>query len=300
MNIEPRYIPKDMAKPKTEISISDFLVLNLGFARTIHHWENHDISSPFLRIYYIRKGKAILHLPEKDMEVVPGNMYLIPNYMPHSYECDPGFEFYYLFFLVNNRNKADIFDTYTFPTTVHGNHATQLLFENYCDLYPQLNLPTLTAEAFDNHPSYHSYIKAYMQMENYEKMQLHGFVEILMSYFVKHAEARLIVKDERIGHLLGYIMEHIGETITVKQLADNACLTESYLVRAFRQGMGITPLQYVIKKKIQYAQTLLLGTDKSVLEICRDAGFKDASYFIRLFKKNIGFTPQEYRNGLIG
>ncbi|MCM1147015.1 MAG: AraC family transcriptional regulator [Bacteroidales bacterium] len=290
----------ETVKSRAEINISDFVVLNLGFAKTTHHWKNRDISSPFLRIYYVIKGRARLHLPEKDLEAVPGNMYLLPYYLPHTYECDPDFEFYYLFFLADSSDRADIFDTYTFPTTVKGNHATQLLFENYCHLYPQLNLPTLTAEAFDNHPSYNSYIKAYMQMENYEKMQLHGFVEILMSYFVKHAEARLIVKDERISLLLGYIMEHLGETITVKQLADKACLTESYLVRTFRKGMGVTPLQYVIKKKIQYAQALLLSTDKSIQEISRDTGFADVSYFIRLFKKNLGFTPQEYRNGLIG
>ncbi|TGX80294.1 AraC family transcriptional regulator [Palleniella muris] len=289
-----------MTTPNAEINISDFVVLNFGFARTIHQWENRDISSPFLRIYYVRKGRAVLHLPEKDLEAVAGNIYMVPNYMPHSYDCDPGFEFYYLFFLVSNRNTADMFDTYTFPTTVQGNHATELLFENYCNLYPQLNLPTITAEAFDKHPSYHSYIKAYMKMADYEKMQLHGFVEILMSYFVKHAEARLIVKDERIGRLLGYVMEHISEAITVKDLADRACLTESHLVRTFRQGMGVTPLQYVIKKKIQHAQTLLLSTDKSVQEIGRAVGFRDTSYFIRLFKKNIGFAPQEYRNGLIG
>ena len=139
---------------------SDFIVLNLGFARTIHQWGNRDISSPFMRIYYIKKGKATLHLPNGDMKVEEGNMYLLPSYMPHAYDCEPGFEFYYLFIFFHQGENTGIFEKYDVPTTVRGNHATTLLFENYCTLYPQLNLPSMTAEDFERHPSYRDYARA--------------------------------------------------------------------------------------------------------------------------------------------
>ena len=125
-------------------------------------------------------------------------------------------------------------------------------------------------------------------------------MEILLSYFVKHARPRLVIKDERIARLTEYIASHIDEQITVAMLADRVCLTESHLVKAFRKDLGITPLQYIIKRKIQYAQSLLLRTDMNVGEIARAVGMNDSSYFIRLFKKNIGFTPQDYRGRLIG
>ncbi len=278
----------------------DFIVLNLGFAKTIHHWGNRDISSPFIRIYYVKHGHARIHLQNGYLDVEEGNMYLLPSYVPHSYECDPGFEFYYLFVFFPQGAMSEIFDMYDFPTFVRGNHATQLLFENYCTLYPQLNLPTLTAEEFDKHPSYHAYANAYMQMPDYERMQLHGLVEILLSYFVKHASPRVRIKDDRIARIIDYISNHVSDTITVAQLADIACLTESHLVRMFRKCIGVTPLQYVIRRKIQYAQTLLLGTSHSVKDIGKAVGLPDSSYFIRLFRKNIGFTPQEYREQLIG
>lgn len=279
---------------------SDFIVLNLGFARTIHQWGNRDISSPFMRIYYAKKGNAVLHLPNGDMEVKEGNMYLLPSYMPHAYDCDPGFEFYYLFIFFPQGENTGLFEKYDVPTTVKGNHATTLLFENYCTLYPQLNLPSMTADDFERHPSYRDYGKAYMRMNLYEQLQLHGLVEILLSYFIKHASPRLIIKDDRIQKLVNYISTHIGDPITVAVLADISCLTESHLVKAFRKELGITPLQYVIKKKIQHAQTLLLGTEMTVVEVAQSVGFTDASYFVRIFKKNIGFTPIQYREELIG
>lgn len=282
------------------IEALDFIVLNLGHARTVHAWGNRDISSPFARIYYVKQGRAVVHLPACDQELSPGHMYLIPTFQPHSYECDPGFEFYYLFVYQRMSDNRDVFEAYDLPLEVRSNEATQLLFENYCTLYPQLHLPTADAEQFDRHPSYRDYAKAYMHMEAYERMQLHGLVEILFSYFMKHGHATSLVNDPRLQRVLTYIHQHLSSPITLEQLADVACLTRASLIRSFRQALAITPLQYILRRKIQEAQALLLGTDLTVQEIGRRVGFEDTSYFIRLFRKSLGFTPQDYRENLVG
>lgn len=280
--------------------MDEFIVLNLGHAKTQHKWTNEDISSPFVRMFYVKNGKAVLHLTDRDITVTSGHIYLLPSYTPHAYECDPEFEFYYLFIYQRKMDISKMFDIYDFPYEVKSNVATQLLFENYCNLYPQLALPSRDAEAFLNHQAYRDYAHAFMQMEWYERLQLHGLVEILISYFVKHATRKQIVSDERIIKILEYVNNNVCHTISVEDLADKACLTKSYLIRIFRQNLGITPLQYVIQKKIQYSQTLLLDSDMSINEVARAVGIPDVSYYIRLFKKNLGFTPQEYRIKLIG
>ena len=94
-------------------------------------------------------------------------------------------------------------------------------------------------------------------------------MEILLSYFVKHSQPRLVIKDERLVKLIEYISVHISDPITVSQLAERVCLTESHLVKAFRKGLNITPLQFIIRKKVQHAQTLLLGTQMTVNEMAR-------------------------------
>lgn len=280
--------------------MDNFIVLNLGHARTVHRWTNNDISSPFIRLFYVKEGMAVMHIADKDVVLTPGHMYMLPGYTPHAYECEPDFDFYYLFVYQAELEKSNIFDLYNFPYEVRANDAARLLFENYCNLYPQLNLPSRDAEAFLNHQSYRDYAIAYTRMEGYERMQLHGLVEILLSYFIKHATPKALVDDERIAKVLDYAQQHISSVVTVEELADKACLTKSYLIRSFRQSMGITPLQYVIRKKMQHAQTLLLGSELSIRQVSEAVGFTDVSYFIRLFRKNIGFTPQEYRKRLIG
>ena len=131
-------------------------------------------------------------------------------------------------------------------------------------------------------------------------MQLRGLAGILLSYFVKHGRERAQLHDARIAPILEYIQQHLHEAISVEQLADRACLTKSYFIRRFRQVVGITPIQYVQKRKVQHAQKLLLESEKSVGQIAAEVGFADTAYFIRIFKSHIGYTPQEYRMRLIG
>ena len=57
----------------------------------------------------------------------------------------------------------------------------------------------------------------------------------------------------------------------------------------------MSPLQYVIKKKVSRAQLLLMTEEISVKEAAYRLGFNDHSYFIRQFRKVTGVTPLEYR-----
>ena len=280
--------------------MEDFIVLTLGHAQTHHLWQCEDISSPFLRLFYVKSGRAVIHLPDGDVEVTPDHLYLFSAYDPHAYECEPGFDFYYLFIFQRKQEQLGFFDRYEFPREVKANQAARLLLENYCHLYPQLHLPSRTAEAFLNLQAYREYAQAFMKMQPYERMQLHGLVEILLSYFVKHARERFQSHDDRLALLLDYVQQHLGQPISVDELADRACLTKSYLIRRFREAMGVTPIQYVLTKKVQRAQTLLLESQLNVSQIAAEVGFSDPAYFIRLFKRHIGFTPQEYRQCLIG
>lgn len=294
------FAPAVVSEKVEQVDAMDFIVLNLGHACTVNPWGHRDISSPFIRLYYIKQGRAVLHLPEGDMEATAGHMYLIPSYVPHSYECDPGFDFYYLFVFQWLERGVSVFQTYDFPYQVRSNEATQLLFENYCNLYPQLNLPSEDAAKFDAHPSYREYVQAYMQMAHYERLQLHGLVEILFSYFVKQAKLRAVMSDVRMAGLMKYVQEHMEDPLSTEELARHACVTKCHLIRMFRSSLGVTPLRYITQCKVQYAQTLLLRTDLSVKQVGEAVGFKDISYFIRLFRRQLGFTPQEYREKLIG
>lgn len=283
---------------KTELELINICVLNAGYAKTSQEWEGTGLSSPFVRLYYIKAGHAEIVMPDARLEARPGYMYIVPSFVPHSITCQAGLEFYYLFVYERYGQQTDLFDIYSFPHEVEANHAIDLLFENYCNYYPELNLPYQTAADFYAHPSYQEYVIRYANMDRYEKMQLQGFVWIVGSFFMKHAHKRLDDIDDRVLRVIAYVKDNMQHEITTEMMAGVACVTKAHLGRLFRETIGCSPIQFVLRTRIQCAQRLLVTTSRSIGAIACEVGFNDVSYFVRLFRQKIGFTPQEYREQL--
>ena len=282
---------------KTDLELVNICVLNAGYAQVSQHWEGKGLSSPFARLYYVKEGEGTISTPEAKLTMKPGHMYLVPSFMPHSMTCQSGLKFYYLFVYERYGARSDVFDLYSFPYEVEANQAIDLLFENYCNYYPELTLPYASAEDFYAHPSYREYAIRYAQMDRSQKMQLQGFVWIVASFFMAKAQ-KIEEMDERLLKVISYVKENVGKEIEIESLASMVCLTKSHLERLFRQKMGTSPLQYILRTKIQCAQRLLMTTNYSVNVIAHEVGFDDPSYFIRIFRQKIGFTPQDYRVNL--
>ena len=112
---------------------------------------------------------------------------------------------------------------------------------------------------------------------------------------MKHATPKMWTTDKRMVKVLSYINENICTDIDLTELSDMAFVTKTYLIRLFKKHFGISPLQYINKKKVERAQLLLITEDMLVKEVAAALGILDYSYFTRLFKKTTGKTPQEYR-----
>ena len=68
-----------------------------------------------------------------------------------------------------------------------------------------------------------------------------------------------------------------------------------YIARLFKSCMGVTPMNYIITKRIDNARDLLINSNKKIKEISNEVGYKDIYYFTKVFKKEIGVSPSEYR-----
>ena len=97
------------------------------------------------------------------------------------------------------------------------------------------------------------------------------------------------------GSTKRYIDNHYKETITLEVLAEQNHVSKYYLVHAFTQEFGISPINYLISRRIREAEHLLANTDLSLSTISSTAGFSSASYFAQIFKRQKGVTPREYR-----
>ena len=97
------------------------------------------------------------------------------------------------------------------------------------------------------------------------------------------------------GSTKRYIDTHYQENITLDQLAEFNHVSKYHLAHAFTQEYGISPINYLISKRIMEAEHLLKTTDFSLSLISSTTGFSSSSYFAQIFKKQKGMSPTQFR-----
>ena len=106
----------------------------------------------------------------------------------------------------------------------------------------------------------------------------------------------LTIAQERV--VRDYVHEHLGERISLKDLAATVALSRYYFARRFRQSVGTTPHEFVLRQRVERVRTLLERTNVPLLDIACRCGFADQSHMTREFKKRVGVTPGRYRSRL--
>ena len=81
----------------------------------------------------------------------------------------------------------------------------------------------------------------------------------------------------------------------MEEICKSVYLSRYYLTHLFKEYSGISPIQYIIFKRMEKAKQLLCETDLSVRENARRTGYAETNSFLKTFKKTENMTPSEYR-----
>jgi AraC-like DNA-binding protein/anti-sigma regulatory factor (Ser/Thr protein kinase) len=100
---------------------------------------------------------------------------------------------------------------------------------------------------------------------------------------------------------VGYIhANYSAEEFSRESIAQYLNVNSDYLTRCFTQAMGISPITYLNRYRVQQAKILLETTIYSISDIADKVGFGDYAHFSRTFRRHVGLSPREYRHGTAG
>ncbi|MDD6891502.1 MAG: AraC family transcriptional regulator [Bacteroidales bacterium] len=269
--------------------------LNVGFAYHNADWNWKNVRSPFARLYLVTEGEASVQLPSGEYPVTPGHLYFIPAFTTHNYVCGSTFAHYYLHIYEKRDEGAGILDEWDLPFEVASCQQDLELLQRLAHLNPFLKLPRSNPEAYDNQQTLVSNFQLNVRRPFCDKVESRGILFILLSRFLKYATPRADVADSRIRQVLVHIRRHIGESLDLDELAELACMSKDHFIRTFKKEVGETPNVFLVNRKMEEAELLLVTTDCSVKQVALRLGYEDGSYFNKLFKKYAGMTPQQYR-----
>lgn len=102
--------------------------------------------------------------------------------------------------------------------------------------------------------------------------------------------------NKEIQNILDSFEENYNKPLFIAEYAKNHNISICWLIKLFKQQVGITPKDYLINIRLNKAKELLITSEYTINEIAEIVGYEDALYFSRLFKKRIGMSPTQYKN----
>jgi len=283
------------------INYLDITVLNIELYTAGKEWSFQNKNDPYSRIYYITEGYGTIQHHNRTYKLLPGHLYLIPCYTTVNMFCPEQFSHYYVHFTSLLQTGPDILSLFecSYQTALVGTLVNQPTFDRLLELNPNKEL----IKYDPNKPIYPQILDRAILLDKKKSpgnvFETNAIMRLLLSaFFIDHSHPQAmntLYGLNRFENVLKHIQEYLSTPIAVPQLAKMANLNPAYFSDLFGKLIGIPPLQYMHKRRIEKAQELLLCTDETLKQIAQQVGFKDGYYFSRIFKKTVGLSPHHYR-----
>ncbi|GAA3401815.1 helix-turn-helix domain-containing protein [Paenibacillus hodogayensis] len=232
----------------------------------------------------VTEGKGVLELGDTVAQLVPGTVFQCwpGNRLRITTDSRDTLSFYSVHFGYGHlrwvrdedRWEGRVNGPLPVPVSVETHRDVRLLesFENVFDIWNKKNA-------------------GYEWRAKLEFLQLlERFAAILRSRSGKDGR-----DDETLNRTIAYMKQHMHETLSRERLARECSLSPGYFSAFFKLHTGRSPMQYLLKIRMDTARQLLRGTRLPIREVALQVGFVDSFYFARLFKKETGLAPSVYR-----
>ena len=162
------------------------------------------------------------------------------------------------------------------------------------ELFESPRYPTLDAD-FQNLLSYAGAELARYGSDPHLARALGGVLLRALHLRLFGERGRSAVAGLDIGRLDAYIVEHLARRITVIELAQVACLSPSHFHAQFKDSVGLTPHQYLLKTRLDHAARLLRESPLPLVRIAEECGFSSQSALTTAMRRYVGLTPKRLR-----
>lgn len=273
-------------------------IINADSIRLGTEWNFTDVYGPYHRLFLIKDGEGLIRHHHQDFHLVPGVLGLVPAFTRSSYHCHSFIEQDYLYFACELEGHLDFFTEMSFQYQVPACELDRALFSRLLELNPGMGMPEIDPQKYnkkqqlDRSQNYCNEVSPAVFIESKSIV-----LQLVSRFLIPPKEKPLSQREDygRIKDAVSYLWENIDQELTVAQLADIAYLSPDYFSKLFKKTMGVRPIEYIHRRRLQRVKLLLLTTNMSVEQIARSTGFSSVRYLLRVFRKYTGRTMTAYR-----
>jgi AraC-like DNA-binding protein len=261
-------------------------------------WNFRNVISPFSRLWLILDGEATVRHHGRAFELRPGQLHLVPLFTLHECKCSRHFNHYYLHFVSRLATGIDLLSSLDHDFQLPAPPGVVKQFRRLEVLYPDRKLPCFDPARED----YRRYQLSTEQAEHVapavDRFEATAIIMLLLAPFLRSARVHQNVHSRATQQFLAvqeFIHAHMHERILLRDLARVINLHPTYFSDSFQALVGVRPLAYLMQRRMERAQYLLLTSRASVKQVASEVGIPDAAYFTRAFGRWCGKTPTHYR-----
>ena len=258
--------------------ISDLYVTDLGYyPKARHHYRQRSSADQHILIYCLEgKGKAIVF--NRQLEIGPGDFFLIPAGTKHIYEADAASPWTIIWVHFTGRLAAGMVDAFL---ENHQGPAGSVYFRAdrvrlFDDMYANLEMGYSQDSLCYTNICFKHFLASFLYKDHFNRFQ--------------KTHTGDVIEDA-----IEFMQANIHRTLSLDDLARSVHLSPSHYSFLFRKNTGFSPIEHFNHLKVQKACQFLLFTDLRVKEIADKLGIDDPYYFSRMFSKIMGVSPAAYR-----
>ncbi|MDO5048240.1 MAG: AraC family transcriptional regulator [Anaerococcus sp.] len=241
---------------------------------------------PFIYFYFIAEGSGTFFIENDSIKVRQNDLVIINSNIGHNlyvdgdeYSCRIlGFGLESIGVSKKARDSSD---------------DTDIDLENFFHL-PCQAAGDSVLYAFNN------IIEEFNSDKPFARTMANALASIFIVNFMRYNNQGLKVIDDinvnrQIDYIKSYIDNNYASDIKLEDLSSIAYMNKFHIIAEFKQSYRVTPIEYLILKRIEISKGLLISTNHSMDQIADIVGFNSQSYFNQVFKKKVGITPSQFR-----
>lgn len=250
-------------------------------------WQSIPHSHPFSELFYVVNGNGSFVAEGREFSVCKNDMVIINPHVEHTEKSR---------------------DTSPLEYIVLGIDGLSFSFEKMASAPDAVSVQSASGTAHKynvQNTNVYAYLNIMLEEisskeENYEAV-CQNLLEVLLICMLRNGNLSIIQSSNTIlsrecMQIKNYLDSNYSENITLDTLASITHMNKYYMAHAFTKYTGLSPINYLLQKRIQEGKSLLESTTYSIAQISAMLGFSSQSYFSQAFKKSTGTTPIQHRN----
>ena len=252
-------------------------LLNASAARYGGDWHSVPHTHNHTELFYIIGGKGQFLIEDTSYPVGVNNLVIINPNVPHTEDSLNAQPLEYIVLGIEGVELA-----------ITGSSDSQFcILDHFESVEISSCLRNILREMELKNTGYEDICQAYMEILIIRLMR--------STSLAMQTEPPITSGNRQCAAVRRYIDLHFKEPLTLDQLSEEAHMNKYYLSHAFKREYGISPINYMISRRIEESKYLLMETDLSMSQIAQLLGFSSLSYFSQVFRRSQGVSPLEYR-----